>query len=864
MGFFYRFFTNRVLTLLTVFFCFAKGMDGKQIDETTASLIGINYMSNKAGSTQMKMNGSVRLAYTAPSNCFYVFNVRSGFVIVAGDDNVYPILGYSTEGSFDSTKIPPQVAGWLNGYRRQIDFVVSHAVKATQQINAEWARLKGGQVNASSERLMSTANAVLPLIQTKWNQLPYYNAFCPYDYQEHGLSVTGCVATTMAQIMKYWNYPRNGTDFHSYSTSYGTLSSNFGASIYRWDSMPATLSGSNAFIASLMYQCGVSVEMQYSTLESSAWVITANDTICAQTAFVKYFQYDSTTIQGLVKQNYTDSAWISLIENELNQGRPVEYVGDDPTAGHSWVCDGYDSTNNFHMNWGWAGQFDGYFSLNALYPYGSLDSAVYFTSGQQVLIGIQPTPQMYDLKLDSYIAAPGEIVLGQAFAVSANIINAGTTAFNGDFCLALFDRTGNFITNIDSLLNLSLPAGQAFNQSIVFPYNPDLARLLPGKYNMYIRFRPSGGNWDEVGNNGGYINPKSITFVSKNNLRIYSDMNYGACPDFITDQRVSVSLNVINLDTGKFNGELNLSLYSEAGGDSINIQQINAGNLFSKSHYGTPVTFSSQDLNAPAGNYLMALKYKNSQGNWALSGADSTFLNPISVTVATNYFPADNYEPNNSATSAYNLPLTGTGDTLNAIDSTANIEFYGQVDYYKIVLPPDSDFDYMVTAHLSQLVNSDNSGVYAYTADVLLKSSSDSIHWSSTNAVNTNNKLSGTANRVLYFSVSPLACSVGTYLLGVSVIKESATGIKNIILNDQLKIYPNPAENNLIVDLADFSGKLSQLSVIDLQGQRVLFVRNTGSDRILQLAVGQLAGGFYFLQLQTDQGIITKKIVIKN
>src|SRR5205085_1057852 len=132
--------------------------------------------------------------------------------------------------------------------------------------------------------------------------------------------------------------------------------------------------------------CGVSVNMSYSPAESGAWVIAGDNPICAQTSYVKYFGYNPKTIQGIRRKNYNDSAWLAIIESELNSNRPMEYAGWDSTkGGHTWVCDGYDATNHLHMNWGWSGYDNGYYQLDTFNanPY-------FFSKSEELVIGIEP------------------------------------------------------------------------------------------------------------------------------------------------------------------------------------------------------------------------------------------------------------------------------------------------------------------------------------------------------------------------------------------------------------------------------------------------------------------------------------------
>jgi hypothetical protein len=342
---------------------------------------------------------SLSLAYTGltPSGtpAYYVYNINNndGFVIVSADDIASPIIGYSTQNNFVVPEASATIGHWLTIRAKEIANIQSLSLLPTAEVALTWMKYESNNsfiMNKRTSSVASTMSTSQPLVQSTWNQSPYYNALCP------GGSVTGCVATAMAQIMRYWSYPAKGTGSSSYcdcttqgfTNNYGTLSANYAATTYNWANMPLNVTTHNTDVATLNYQCGVSVDMDYDPSGSGAWVITADDPICAQNSYVTYFGYDPTTIQGLNRSDYDDSTWTNLLKNDINIGRPIQYVGDDPTeGGHTWVCDGYDQNDFFHMNWGWGGFDNGYFLLNNLQTTnGTFNPSV----GHQAVIGIVP------------------------------------------------------------------------------------------------------------------------------------------------------------------------------------------------------------------------------------------------------------------------------------------------------------------------------------------------------------------------------------------------------------------------------------------------------------------------------------------
>lgn len=348
---------------------------------------------------------------------YYVFTGEDdkGFIIIAGDDCAYPVLAYSESGSIDMNNLPSNVRSWLGKYESQLHAAMTDSLEATAPIAAEWAKMR--QAAAVGSRMPQATMAVEPLITTKWSQDEPYNKYCPYDSKTKTNSAVGCVATAMAQVMNYWKWPKVGQGSHSYTpeNSYlGVQEAKFGETHYDWDNMlqyynyyyenntakwapTATTAQENA-VALLMYHCGVAVEMGYSGEESGAYTYSYNGYLeyCAETAFSKFFRY-KTSVKGYQKDNgyrnyYSDSEWQNIVKKELMEGRPVMYAGSGDYGGHSFVCDGYNSQNYFHFNFGWAGLADGYFKLNAIDPSvgGTGAGSMHYNSYQDVIVGVEP------------------------------------------------------------------------------------------------------------------------------------------------------------------------------------------------------------------------------------------------------------------------------------------------------------------------------------------------------------------------------------------------------------------------------------------------------------------------------------------
>ena len=285
------------------------------------------------------------------TDCYYVFALQPrGFVIVAADDRVQPILGYSYDNNFAVANMPDHVRGWLSGYEEQIEAVVKQNAAPEAETTTKWSRLKSGQ--SMSTR---SGESVGPLLTTQWDQWWPYNALCPDG------TPTGCTATATAQIMNYWQWPAKGVGYYSYEprSGIGTQSAWFNETYYQWDSMDVNHVDA---ISTLLYHVAVSMEMNFSSEGSGAFLDFANNRI------KQFFNYSDSSF-FVYRQNYSNPTWYYMLRNELLNGKPILYQGYNINhkVGHAFVLDGFDENNYFHCNFGWSGSNDGYYSVSNLY-----------------------------------------------------------------------------------------------------------------------------------------------------------------------------------------------------------------------------------------------------------------------------------------------------------------------------------------------------------------------------------------------------------------------------------------------------------------------------------------------------------------
>ncbi len=361
--------------LIVFLFMFCLGAMASPVGKERARQIATTFLNNN-GARSSELS---EVSADAGFDNVYVFTTESSFVLVAADDRVQPILGYSLDGKFDTENIPDNMRAWVEDYSDAIRYAINHQTRASDEVTRQWTNLEMGVDIHRAEVVVE------PLIQTQWDQRSPYNMLCPSG------TVTGCVATAMAQVMKYWNYPSHGIGSHEYAWNEQTLRADFGATYYDWSNMADTYSSSSTTIqrqavATLMYHCGVSVNMNYGPSSGASTAKVAD-------ALKAYFNY-SPALEHHYRSSYSQEEWINMLKEDLNLHHPIQYHGTGSGGGHSFVCDGYNSDNYFHFNWGWGGNCDAYYTINNLNPGpGGTGSGAYgiYNNSQGAIFGIQPS-----------------------------------------------------------------------------------------------------------------------------------------------------------------------------------------------------------------------------------------------------------------------------------------------------------------------------------------------------------------------------------------------------------------------------------------------------------------------------------------
>lgn len=397
-----------------------------------------------------KAKAKSRTATTAsPSDAYYVFNNDAGgFVIIAGDDAVTPVLGYTSTGSFDAENLPDGLKDLLKSYERQIAALGDNYVANQTATRAAF----------TGEKLLKTA---------EWNQMAPFNKYTPNNY------VTGCVATAGAIVMKHHGYPAKGTGSHSYTLNGKTLSANF-EHTYDWASMPAKYDGTNdaAFdgVARLMADLGVAVEMNYAKDGSGAYIGNL------VTALQKYYGYSKLS-HLMAIEDVGAEAWNGKLREEIDANRPVLYAASDPArGGHAFVIDGYKD-ESFSVNWGWGGYCNGFYQIGALNPESNgKPEGDKYNVGQSAVFGMEPSDGTEKISGMGFMTNVGrfhilnmnitDVKKGQKCIVfSVPIKNEGKQNFDGVLAMALMNAKGE----IREIISSSTKTVKDFGRGYIYP-----------------------------------------------------------------------------------------------------------------------------------------------------------------------------------------------------------------------------------------------------------------------------------------------------------------------------------------------------------------------------------------------------------
>ena len=769
---------------------------------------------------------SKKISTFSNQSAFYVFNKGGdAFVIVSGDDRLEAVLGYSLINEFEAENIPINLKSWLKSYVKEYEYIQQAAPDA----------FNSRQLTSVTR---SYPTSVSPLLgEIMWDQSTPYNDKCPTYNGEH--SVTGCVATAMAQVMRYHNYPTKGKGSNSYTTSSLNLSASFdfASTTFDWANMlPQYISGSYTTaqadaVATLMYACGVSVDMDYTTDESGAQPTAAAE------ALINYFEYNS-NIRYLLRDYFSYSEWIDLIKTELSNSRPILYDGQSTEGGHEFVFDGYDENDMVHVNWGWSGANDGYFAISALAPSslgigGGNNLGGGFSYDQGMIIGIQTsststTYQSYFLTSEMTPASKSISLGGSTTFSFTDFYNMSTNFTGGE--LAIIAEINGVQTVLATQTLPTIKAGYGIASfsmsSVTFP-----SSLSTGTYLVYAATKASGvtNSLSRVRGMMGAATQYYAT-VSGSSVTLsdyWGDINLAATVDIKHDLYCTL--------LGDFTMTINNNSNTQEYFGEVGVGFVSNGSLVA--------VVDPLQIYMSAGETALALTVSDTLSSTITEGTYDIY--PVAQWGSTYYTIGDGQSVTVSSD-----PGVGTLSVSSFAVASSEVE-YGD--------------DVTITAQLSV---AGTSSIYSGTLAVIVFDSSGTT----SQGVFLSNVFFDESPFSFSFSFNP-ELSVGSYLMalyeytttysqatnGLSFTIVEPTGIKDATIgeNANMIMYPTPADEYVnIVSGNDFN----RVKVFDLAGAMVIdqAISNTTA---YQLNVADLPTGNYLLVITSGNKTYSQKFM---
>lgn len=517
---------------------------------------------------------------------YYIFNddANGGFVIVSAEERTPDILGYSDSGYFDALHIPDNVRAWLDGYKEQIRAMAASSSRAPEV------------------EVYPSRTPISPLLKTTWDQWYPYNLFCHE-------APTGCIPTAMAQIMMYYQWPQATTATMAARPDYSQSELPAGT-IIDWENMCWQYSGSETdaqkeAVAHLMAYCGQGALIKYTSDLSGGYSSNALE------AFKDYFGYKSkteskrrnewTTSVGGLNERYSYEDWLFFIYNELRRGRPVFYCANQLYTyrngttglgdGHAFVCDGYAKQDFFHINWGWGGNFDGYFRLDVLEPSevgaGVSESDVY-RANQDIFLGLEPVNRQTDASIplavrdmvcntDTY--SRSSIVSDfQNVAVKAYAFMTHHSELSVDYGIGLFDTNGKLLKVLSNHTR-QMTVGDVQDDDEAVDFGSGLA---DGKYLLCAISRLNGTSTWQRDEDGAQVYVEAtisglhLTLTAINLFMTNEDIQLSSTAISIAEKPVLVAYGQLtavatikNSGESEYRGDIALKAISSAGNESV-------------------------------------------------------------------------------------------------------------------------------------------------------------------------------------------------------------------------------------------------------------------------------------------------------
>ncbi len=607
------------LIILSVFAFFHA--NAKEINKNTALKVAANFISGQSDSGLRSIT-DLKLVYigTSDSNIglrsterplFFIYNVsgENGFVIVSADDNITPVLAYADEGSFLIENMPDNIKNWLKVYKKEIAYAIDKEFVASDETQQRWESLLRG----TGEKTLKNASLSTAL----WDQLAPYNDLCPTISGKQ--TVAGCVATAMGILMKYHQWPLQGTGNNTYTTTTEKLSINADFNtIYDWSNMLNTYQKTNDYpqwntiqgkaVATLIYHAGVATYMDYGVESSGAYERDAIN------AFINNFSYDKGMYLAY-RNLYTLNEWHALLQSELDEKRPLFYGGiTSENEGHQFIIDGYNSSNYYHLNWGWSGYANGYYLITSLEPTwqgtGGSKEGEGFSFEQNVVIGLQKSMRGSKFNHEFFFPVPQEWgfdeINGLSIGLSTDvdviernkpflltfsyIFDYGMREFNGSWGIFVIDKNGERKSVLE-IFDYDIPAGSAIYDKTGTQYV--ITSEIETGDRIRIFYSSDKVNWKPVRATSGIITELPLGIkIPVNNEKIAEHDEIIVSP--------TVAKNYIQIQS-KNNIEIN----------NIKLFDL-AGKLKKEYHFSSKeqeISLSINDL--PSGIYILSIETSN-------------------------------------------------------------------------------------------------------------------------------------------------------------------------------------------------------------------------------------------------------------
>ena len=821
-------------------------LSANPVDKNRAKRIAKNFYSQQMSDLRFPGIQSYELIKYKGINTFYAFNIKNqkGFILVAADDASIPVLGYSFSGAYSSNEQPENFALTLEDYNRQLEYIIKNNISANAYIIAQWEKYN------SSNNIKGSTTSVAPLLTSIWSQGCYYNNETPTDAAGPcGHVVTGCVATAMAQVLYYYQFPAKGSGRHNYNSNYGLLTAVFDTTNYNWSAMTDTLTSQSSSqsvdaVATLISHCGIAVNMQYSAGSSGAY---SQD---AANAFNHYFNYDN-GLQLLHKVDYSDSIWEQMLRAELDSLHPLYYDGSG-TGAHAFVCDGYQNNNYFHFNWGWSGNHNGYFLVSALNPGG-----MNFSNYCGAVFNMKPgVPTNCSGITDTLVAKAGNISdgsYGQDYQNGANckwlISPAAAVAISLEFytfnllagdSLFVYDGSDSTATLIGAFSSNTLPTSLASSNG-----------------QMFIQF---------VTDNQNTTSGWSAYYRSEycDGLKIYSNLT-GTINDGSGTENYNDNTNCYWLITDTANNPINLEFTLFQTEQSFDFVDVYDGNSTSSNQLGSFSGNQLPQLLTSTGG--MMLIHFHSDGGVTDEGWEANYYNcgqPQAPYASDSAFFCSNDSvmliiPNNVDSFVWVENGIANSSITSKQFAVKQAGTYSYLTYSNFCPTTSSDTIVVIENPLPQIdLGADTIICDNHSLQLIADSGFVHYQWSTGDtSLSISVDASTGLNQNIELVITDSNLCSNSDILNIQFV--DCTGLDESV-DLSFELFPNPSQEYIQVKLAQMKA-LVEVYIFDASGQKVIYqkARNTNHIRI---NTSQLAAGMYYVEV-IHKDLKIKKSFIK-